>query len=103
MSNAVAIVLRPDQQDYEGTRVTVAVARKLKVPRMVLIVNKTPAVFDADEVKERVERIYGCEVAAVLPHSDDLMVLSSGAIFAIRHPEHNLTGLYRQVAARLDA
>ena len=103
MSNAVAIVLRPDQQDYEGTRVTVAVARKLKVPRMVLIVNKTPAVFDADEVKERVERIYDCEVAAVLPHSDELMVLSSGAIFAIRHPEHNLTGLYRQVAARLDA
>lgn len=103
ISNALAIVLRPDRQDYEGTRVTVSVARKLRVPRMVLVVNKTPAAFDADHVKERVEKTYDCEVAAVLPHSDELMVLSSEGIFALAHPEHALTGLYRHIAARLIA
>lgn len=103
MSNALAIVLRPDRQDYEGTLVTVSVARKLKVPRLVLIVNKTPSAFDAAEVRERVEQTYGCEVAAVLPHSDELMVLSSSGIFATRYPDHPLTGLYREVAARLMA
>src|SRR5829696_1903357 len=65
--DALAIVMRPDQQDYEGTSVAVSVARKLRVPRMVLVVNNTPTVFDVAEVKERVERAYGCEVAAVLP------------------------------------
>src|SRR3954469_24422881 len=65
MSNALVIVLRPDQQDYEGTRVTVAVARKLGVPKMVLVVNKTPDVFDAAEVRQTVERTYECPVAAV--------------------------------------
>ena len=40
MSNALLIVLRPDQQDYEGTRVTVAVARKLGVPKMMLVVTR---------------------------------------------------------------
>ena len=101
MSNALAIIMRPDSQDYEGTSVTVAVARKLGVPRMVLVVNKTPAIFDAAEVQARVEKTYDCEVAAVLPHSDELMVLSSEGIFALRHPDHPLTGLYRQIASRI--
>ena len=101
MSNALAVIMRPDSQDYEGTSVTVAVARKLGVPRMVLVVNKTPAIFDAAEVEARVEKTYDCEVAAVLPHSDELMVLSSEGIFALRHPDHPLTGLYRQIASRI--
>ena len=101
MSNALAIIMRPDSQDYEGTSVTVAVARKLGVPRMVLVVNNTPAIFDFGEVEARVEKTYDCEVAAVLPHSDELMVLSSEGIFALRHPDHPLTGLYRQIASRI--
>jgi len=101
MSNALVIVLRPDQQDYEGTHVTVAVARKLDVPRMLLVVNKAPEAFDPGEVRRKVEEAYGCPVAAVLPHSDDLMVLSSGGVFALRYPDHPLTGLYRDVAAQL--
>jgi septum site-determining protein MinD len=101
--DALAIVLRPDQQDYEGTSVAVSVARKLRVPRMLLVVNKTPAVFDTVQVKERVERTYRCQVAAVLPHSDELMVLSSVGVFALRYPDHPVTSLCRQVAACLTA
>jgi len=100
---ALAIVMRPDQQDYEGTSVAVSVARKLSVPRMVLVVNNTPAVFDFAEVKERVEKTYECEVAAVLPHSEELMILASQGIFALRYPDHPVTALYRQVAAYLTA
>ena len=103
MSNALVIIMRPDQQDYEGTSVTVSVARKLRVPHMMLVVNRTPTVFDFAEVKDRVEKIYECEVAAVLPHSDELMVLSSAGIFALKYPDHPVTGLYRQVATRLMA
>jgi septum site-determining protein MinD len=103
MSNALAIIMRPDQQDYEGTSVTVSVARKLGVPRMVLVVNNTPPVFDFGEVEEHVENTYGCEVAAVLPHSDDLMVLSSAGVFSVLYPDHEVTGLYRKIATRLMA
>jgi septum site-determining protein MinD len=103
MSNTLAIVLRPDHQDYEGTSVTVSVARKLKVPDLVLVVNKTPPVFDPQEVKERVETAYECEVAAVLPHSDELMALSSAGIFALRYPDHPVTSLLREITARLTA
>jgi MinD-like ATPase involved in chromosome partitioning or flagellar assembly len=100
---ALAIVMRPDQQDYEGTSVAVSVARKLRVPRMMLVVNNTPTAFDFAEVKERVEKTYECEVVAVLPHSDELMILASQGIFALRYPDHPVTALYRQVAACLTA
>lgn len=101
MSNVLAIVLRPDQQDYQGTRVTVAVAKKLGVPRTLLVVNKAPDVFDPNEIRAKVEEAYGCPVAAVLPHSDDLMVLASEGVFSLRYPDHPLTSLYRDVAAQL--
>jgi septum site-determining protein MinD len=101
MSNTLVIVLRPDQQDYEGTRVTVAIARKLDVPRMMLVVNKAPAVFDPAAIRQRVEETYDCPVAAVLPHSDDLMVLSSDGVFSLRYPDHPRTALYRDVAVEL--
>ena len=42
ISDLLIIVLRPDQQDFQGTAVTVDVARKLNVPLMHLVVNKVP-------------------------------------------------------------
>ena len=101
VSDVVVIVLRPDQQDYEGTHVTVTVARKLKVPEMLLVVNKTPSVFDAADVEERVASAYGCEVAAVLPHSDELMAFSSRGVFVLEEPDHPLVTDYDKLAVRV--
>lgn len=101
ISHALVIIMRPDQQDYEGTGVTIQVARALEVPRMLLVVNKTPAAFPAAEVRARVEQTFDCDVAAVLPHADEMMTLASSDIFAVRYPDHPLSALYRDVAARL--
>jgi septum site-determining protein MinD len=103
ISDTLAIVLRPDQQDYQGTGVTIDVARKLDVPRLILIVNKVPSVFDMDDVKARVQQTYGCEVAAVMPHSDDMMALASAGIFVQRYPDHPITSALKQVAVKLTA
>lgn len=101
MADVLAIILRPDEQDYQGTSVTVRVARRLGVPRMLLIVNKTPSVFDRENVRAEVETAYDCEVAAVLPHSDEMMALSSREVFSLRYPEHPISNLYRSVAHAL--
>jgi septum site-determining protein MinD len=101
ISDALAIIMRPDQQDYQGTGVTVEVARKLEVPRLLLVVNKTPPSFDFAMVKARVEQAYQAEVAAVLPHSDEMMTLASAGIFALRYPDHPVTASLRHVAERL--
>lgn len=101
ISDTLVIVLRPDQQDYQGTSVTVEVARKLDVPRLTLVVNKLPAIFDAADVKRRVEQTYGADVAAVIPHADEMMALGSGGLFVLRYPDHPITTALRQVATSL--
>lgn len=103
ISDALTIIMRPDQQDYQGTGVTVEVARKLNVPRMVIIVNKTPRVYDFNQVQQHVERRYNVDVAAVMPHSDELMALASGGVFSMKFPDHPVTDLYQQIAKKLMA
>jgi septum site-determining protein MinD len=101
ISDAVLIILRPDQQDYLGTGVTIELARRLNVDNLLLLVNKMPQSFDADQMRARIEDTYKCPVAAVIPHSEELMALASSGIFALKYPEHLVSKLYRQVAEKL--
>ncbi len=101
ISDALLLIMRPDQQDYQGTAVTVDVARKLDVPELLLIINKIPDVFDFDDTRARAEQTYECPVAAILPHSDEMMALASSDIFSLRFPDHEITRGLQDVAARL--
>jgi MinD-like ATPase involved in chromosome partitioning or flagellar assembly len=103
ISDALALIMRPDSQDYQGTGVTVDVAQKLGVPRLLLVVNKVPAAFSEAGVLQRVQETYNCEVGAVLPHSDEMMTLASSDIFALRFPDHLVTKRLRVLADRLVA
>ena len=100
ISDTLVLILRPDQQDYQGTSVTVEVARKLGVPQMLLMVNKVPVML-LDQVKQRIEKLYNCEVAVVVPHTDELMTLASAGIFSLRYPDHPVTKLYKTLAERV--
>jgi MinD-like ATPase involved in chromosome partitioning or flagellar assembly len=101
MADTLVVVLRPDQQDFQGTSVLVAVARKLDVPRMLLVVNKAPPALDLEPLRAQVERAYACEAAALLPHSDALMTLASRGIFVLYYPDDVVTVALRTLAARL--
>jgi MinD-like ATPase involved in chromosome partitioning or flagellar assembly len=101
ISDTLLIVLRPDQQDYQGTSVTAEVARKLDVPALFLLVNKVPAAFNEAEVRTRVQETYNVPVAAVLPHADEMMALASSGIFVLQHPDHPITTALAQVARTL--
>ncbi len=102
ISHSLLVIMRPDRQDYEGTGVTVRVARELEVPHISILVNKAPSTFSPDEIAARVAEAYGCPVADVLPHSDDLMTLGSEGVFALRHPDHPLSQRYEALAKSLN-
>ena len=102
ISDILVLIMRPDQQDYQGTSVTVDVARKLDVPQMYLMVNKVPEKL-MSAVKQNVESTYNCEVAAVIPHSDDLMTLASSGVFSSKYPDHPVTKIYQQLTDRIIA
>ncbi len=101
LSDILLVILRPDEQDYQGTGITVEVARKLDVPKMLLVVNKVLSDFDFGEVKRRVEETYSCRIAGVLPFSEDMIRLGSAGIFCIRYPDHPFTATIRDIASKV--
>src|SRR5262249_23765054 len=98
ISDALVIILRPDNQDYQGTAVTVELARQLEVPRMLLLVNKVPAAFDLQQVQAKVEKTYSADVAGVLPLTDEMVRLASGGVFCLHFPDHPLARQIREIA-----
>jgi MinD-like ATPase involved in chromosome partitioning or flagellar assembly len=95
------IILRPDQQDYQGTAIMIDVARRLNVPDVRLIVNEVPPSMNPTEVQAEVERVYQSQVVAILPHTEEMMLLASRGVFALHYPNHPLTNKVRKIAAEL--
>jgi MinD-like ATPase involved in chromosome partitioning or flagellar assembly len=88
MSDEMVIILRPDQQDFQGTAVTLDVARSLDVPTIRLFVNKALSKYDRSQIRTEVEAKFHAPVAGVLPLSEDMVELASSDIFSLRFPDH---------------
>jgi MinD-like ATPase involved in chromosome partitioning or flagellar assembly len=101
ISDISLIMMRPDSQDYQGTRVTLEVCRRLGVSNLFLVINRVLASYDFEKVKADVEKTYQCPVAAVLPNSDDLTENASVGIFYLKHPEHPFSKGIEQIAYRV--
>jgi MinD-like ATPase involved in chromosome partitioning or flagellar assembly len=101
VSDALLIILRPDQQDYQGTAVTVEVARKLDVPWLKLVVNKVLSLFDFAALQQEVVQTYDVPVAGVLPESEGMLRLGSSDVFCLRFPDHPFTLCLRDIADQL--
>lgn len=101
LADALGVVLRLDKKDYQGTSLMLEIAKQLSVPNTMLIVNQTPNVYDLSEVERKVREAYNYEVAAILPHYDELASLGSDALFALRYPNHPLTARFQQMVDKL--
>ncbi|HVA11628.1 MAG TPA: MinD/ParA family protein [Stellaceae bacterium] len=101
LSDVLLLILRPDRQDYQGTAVTIEVARRLEVPEMLLVINKALTSFDFRELQSRVEQTYRAPVAGILPLSEDMARLASGGIFSIIFPDSPISRVIADIAARV--
>lgn len=101
ISDILIVILRPDKQDYQGTAVTVDVARKLDVPKMMLVVNKALPSLNTEVLKQQVEEIYRVPVAGILPVSEEMFHLASSDIFCLRYPDHPWTKVINGIADNL--
>lgn len=91
ISQLLVIILRPDHQDYQGTAVAVDVARKLDVPKMMLVVNKVLPALNFMALRQQMQRTYGTTVAGILPVCEEMFHLGSSDIFSQRYPDHAWT------------
>ncbi|HEU4980768.1 MAG TPA: MinD/ParA family protein [Solirubrobacterales bacterium] len=103
ISNMLLVVLRPDQQDFQGTAVTVDVARKLEVPKILLVVNKALPDYDFDELRAEIEKTYDLPVAGILPLSEDVVRLASNGVFCVEEPDHPISKEVARIAERVVA
>src|SRR5262249_27428000 len=103
VSDVVVLILRPDRQDFQGTAVTVEGARKLNVPRLLLVVNKALPTIDLKALREQVEATYDVPVAGVFPLSTEMLELGSADVFSLRFPHHAYTQEVRKVVQQITA
>lgn len=101
ISDQLLLVMRPDNQDFQGTAVTVELARRLDVQEMHMVLNKIPSSVDRELLREQVEGAFKVPVLGLLPLSSEMAQLASSGLFSLRYPHHPLTRELHHIAARL--
>lgn len=101
LSDLAILVVRPDKQDYQGTAVVLDVARRLKVRRIALVMNKVHSRIDPTALKLEVERAYDAAVLGMFPLSEDVASVASDGLFSVRHPGHPITAQLAHVARQI--
>lgn len=103
LSDVLILLMRPDQQDFQGTAVTVDIARQLDVPALFIAVNKALMKYDFTALREDIEGIYNVPVAGIMPFTEDIVDVASGDIFSLIYPDHPWSqGIISVVQALLD-
>lgn len=98
ISDVLIIILRPDNQDFQGTAVTVDIARSLDVPNLILMANKAVPKYDFADIQRQIEEKFNSQVAGILPLSFDLADNASQDLFSLRFPDHEWSKALRGVA-----
>lgn len=101
ISDVLVIILRPDRQDFQGTAVTVDIARRLQIPKLLLVVNRALAIYDFEALQKEIETKYKATVAGILPNSEEMMHLASSDIFCLRYPSHPLSQIMVTIAKQI--
>jgi MinD-like ATPase involved in chromosome partitioning or flagellar assembly len=101
LSDALLVILRSDQQDFQGTALTMRVAKQLKVPRLGLVVNKLLPDFDHQDVQSSMEATFEAPVVAILPLDTDMIRLGSRDLFCLRFPTYELSQQVYKLASWL--
>ncbi|MFH7243146.1 MAG: MinD/ParA family protein [Spirulina sp.] len=101
IAHRLLLIVRPDKQDYQGTAVTLDVARQLNVRHMQIVINKALSSMEPGVLRQKVEETYGVPVAGLFPLSEDVVKLASEGVFCLRYPEHPVTQEFQAVARRI--
>ncbi len=88
ISDTLVLMMRPDRQDFQGTAVTIELAQRLGVPKLVIGLNKVPPSRSAQSLREHVQSTFNADVGCVLPLNFEIAELGSAGLFTLKNPEH---------------
>jgi len=101
MCDILVVILRPDEQDYLGTAVTFEIARRMEVPRTLLIANRVPPELDIEHFGQRLEKTYKVPVIGVLPFSYGLMMAQSKQVYSFSSPSDPFSVAIKAAAQKI--
>jgi len=96
----LVLVLRPDSQDFQGTAVTADVSQRLGVPGIFILLNRVLPALDSEQLRSLVLKTYHLPILGVLPNADEVMLLASRGLFALKYPDHPFS---QEIGAIADA
>lgn len=103
ISNILVVILRPDRQDYQGTAVMLDLARKLRVPKILMVVNRILQNSDFEALRDRIQSTYEAPVIGLFPNCDEMQQLASSDLFYLCYPDHALSQEIQTVARQVMA
>lgn len=102
ISDCLLVILRPDQQDFQGSALTTRIAKQLTVPKMGLLVNKVLPDYDFNELRQQMYKAYDVPVVSVIPLDHEMVRLGSRDIFYLCFPEHQISKEFQHIANWLE-
>ncbi len=93
LADVLVVVLRLDKEAYQGTSVTLDLARGLNVPKILLVVNRVGSDYELEAIRRSVAETYQCEVPVVLSAADEAAMLFVDRATILPRSAHPLTAL----------
>lgn len=87
LSNISFVIVRPDNQDYQGLKVMLDVGSKID-ENIHIVLNKISPKQEPKKVAAKITKLFKVPVAAALPFSQDILFSESRHVFYRTKPHH---------------
>ncbi|MEM7537881.1 MAG: response regulator, partial [Chloroflexota bacterium] len=101
MAHTVLLMMRPDVRDYEGASISLQVARRLGMDRIMLLLNQVSSKDNFEEIRAQAEEAFHCDITEMLPFTEMVANFDGDGMFSMRYPDHVLTVALRRLIGQL--
>ena len=102
ISDILLVILRPDNQDFQGTAITIELAKKLEVPALFLIVNKTLPSMNLSAMEIEINKAFNTPIAGIIPFSEEVILLGSSGLFTQLYQDHPITNILQKILKKIE-
>lgn len=100
-ADSILLVMRPDQQDFQGTAMITTALKEVRSQSIRVILNQVVDRSQSQSLREQIERAYRIPVAGVFEWTKEMAQMGSSRLFCLQYPEHPLTIGMRSMIAQL--
>lgn len=100
LSQSLVMVMRLEQNEYQGTGVMIDVARKLDIGRVQILANQVPHIYFPPQIEEQIKTAYHCPLLMSIPYSEEVIEMAGKDVFVLRHPQSAISLRFGQVVSQ---